>query len=146
MAKTKKILKIKTSITPNPKPKSRKKKAPKPLKPEFKDLPSLASKAKVLKMLRDRLPLPKIKKVVKEKTTSKRSYSNMEQLMIVYLRFGSLESFDQVCKSFSWIGQNMHIHPNSANLIVRRFLASGYKVVDRRKERTSNTGITPEIA
>jgi hypothetical protein len=83
-------------------------------------------------MLQEHLPPPKVKRLKKENQRSVRTYTKIEQLCFVQLRFGSLTNFDQVARSYTWIGKALHLNPRVVRKTILRFISNGHQVIDRR--------------
>ena len=83
-------------------------------------------------MLQEHLPPPKVKRIKKENQRSVRTYTKIEQLCFVQLRFGSLTNFDQVARSYEWIGKALHLNSRVVRHTILRFISNGHQVIDRR--------------
>ena len=98
-------------------------------------------------MLHEHVPPRKVKQPKKENQRSVRTYTKIEQLCFVQLRFGSLTQFDQAARSYSWIGRTLHVAPKVVRQIVLRYISNGHKVLDGRASanRHNKLVVPPEI-
>jgi transposase-like protein len=87
-------------------------------------------------MLKDHVPRKKstngIGKV--KKLSSRRQYTEIEQLYIVQLRFNSLKDFTKPWMTFYKIGKLLKIDHSVVARVVYRFIRNDYQVRDKRKE------------
>jgi hypothetical protein len=72
------------------------------LAPGFKVLPPPLTLPVIISALKDALPVPKRKKRVPSlKNRSRRQYTKIEQLYMVFLRFGDLTNLTQIVRLYS---------------------------------------------
>jgi len=103
--------------------------------------------SRVLQMLQEHLPPQKVKRPKKENQRSVRTYTKIEQLCFVQLRFGSLTHFDQVAKSYSWIGRALHVAPKVVRDNILRFISNGHQLINRRAlwNRHNKLVVPPDV-